>query len=206
MNQISMSDKPNMSETRLVQRCRLGNREAWDEFCENYYPVISFVVSWPKWRFMPDEQEDVIQDVMTELIKALDQFEMACSLKTFVHKISVNACIDRLRNKTTLKRRTNRLQVPLDTIGDDHSGESVSIASDPDMNQETMLLTKERISFIRKALAKLEEHCKELVTLRYLIELSFAEIAEKTGVKKNTLVVQLKRCMMRLFKMVEGEI
>ncbi len=206
MVQLSMTDKLSTNEARLVQRCRLGHREAWEEFCESYYPVISYVASWPKWRFQPDEQEDVIQDVLTELIKALDQFEMACSLKTFVHRISVNACISRLRIKTSLKRRTNRLQVQLDTIGEDDLKETVSIASDPNMNQEAMLLAKERISFIRKALSKLEERCKELVTSRYLLELSFAEIAEKTGFKENTLVVQLKRCMMRLFKMIEGEI
>jgi len=201
-----MSDKSDLKETMLVQRCRSGDREAWNEFCEIYYPTISFVVSWPKWRFQPDEREDVIQDVATQLIKALDKFEMVCSLATFVQRVSVNACITRLRRKTTLKRRTHLFQVPLDTIGDGSPQESASIASNPDTNQESMLLAKERISFVRKALAKLEERCKELITLRYLMELSFVEIAEKTGLKENTLVVHLKRCLMRLFKMIEGEI
>jgi RNA polymerase sigma factor (sigma-70 family) len=201
-----MSDKTGMKDVALLQRCRSGDREAWDEFCELYYPMISFVVAWPKWRFQPDEQVDVIQDVVTQLIKALGKFEMACSLTTFVHWVSIIACISRIRKKTTLKRRTNLLQVPLDTIGDGRPQESVSLASNPDTNQESMLLAKERISFVRKALAKLEEPCKELITLRYLMELSFAEIAEKTGLKANTLVVQLKRCLMRLFKMIEGEI
>jgi len=201
-----MSHNPDELEKSLVERCRSGDREAWDLLFETHYPTISAVASWRKWRFQPEDQEDIIQEILAEVVKALNSFEQACSLSTFVHRISVNTCITCLRRKAALKRRSSQLQTPLDMVGSGDDPGAVQLKANPESGPEELLLAKERVSFLRNALAALEERCKELITLRYLMELSFAEIAERTGAKTNTLVVQLKRCLNRLFKMIEGEI
>ncbi len=193
-------------EKSLVMRCRSGDRHAWDLLLETHYPRISAVVSWRKWGFRPDEQEDIIQEALAEIIKALNGFEQACSLGTFVHTISVNTCVTCLRRKTALKRRASLLQTPVDTVGDGDERGAVQLSANSGSGPEDLLLAKERVSFLQKALDELEARCKELITLRYLMELSFSEMADRTGAKTNTLVVQLKRCLNRLFKMIEGEI
>jgi RNA polymerase sigma factor (sigma-70 family) len=72
-------------------------------------------------------------------------------------------------------------------------------------NPEDLLIRSETIQRVGKALARLNERCRELVRDRYFSELSFLEIAEKTGIKENSLVVQLKRCLVRLLGILEGE-
>ena len=201
-----MSGNPAENERLMVEQCRLGDRRAWDEFFHTHYHTISSVVSWKKWRFLPEEREDVVQDVVSEVIKSIRTFDMGCSVTTFVYRIALNTCVTRLRYKTAQKRRTDFLKVHLDSVVNDEDHDSVQVSANPATDPEASLLAAEKASFLRKALASMEDRCRELVTLRYLMELSFGEITEKLGVKQNTLVVQMKRCLARLFKMVEGVI
>jgi RNA polymerase sigma factor (sigma-70 family) len=198
-----MSHNLDENERLLVARCKAGDRQAWDDFFGAHYRTISSVVSWRKWHFSPEEQEDVTQDVVAEVIKSMKHFGLACMVSTFVYKISVNTCVTHLRYKTALKRKTSLCQVPLDPVGNGDQAGAMQVAAPQDSNPEALLLSREKTSLIRKALAALEARCKELVTLRYLLEYSIAEIAEKIGVKQNTLVVQLKRCLLRLHKAVQ---
>jgi RNA polymerase sigma-70 factor (ECF subfamily) len=182
----------------LVQRCLASDEEAWNELFSTHANTISFVGSWRKWGFRPDEVEDVKQDIMHEIVRSLDGFAFRSSLRTFVYKISVNTCIARLRKRTALKRIPDGDCVSLDTIGVANDEDSVRIQTSRLKNQEEILSERETISLLRHSLASLGEGCRRLIRLRYWSELSFREIARILEAKENTLVVQLKRCLARL--------
>ena len=53
----------------------------------------------------------------------------------------------------------------------------------------------ELVSRLRVALKNLSSRCTQLITLRYLEELSFKEIGEIVGSSENTVTVQTRRCL-----------
>lgn len=193
------------SERILLNRCLTGDRDAWEDFCKCYYGTIASIASWKKWKFDPQDLEDVTQDILIELIRSLRNFEFKSDLRTFVYKIAVRTCIARLRKKTTLKRSSSSVPVPIDPIESATEANWGHICIENAKNQEELLLEKETIHRIRKALFRLEEYCKELIKQRYFAEIPFSEIARKTGVKTNTLVIQLKRCLIRLLSILNEE-
>lgn len=190
-------------ERLLVARCLTGDQAAWEAFVDAHYCAIVSVVSWKKWRFDTQEIEDVTQEVMAEIVKALKTFEFKSNLGTFVYRIAVNTCGGNLRKKTAIKRRLYSAQVALDPIESGADRQRMEICVNPGRNQEEALLEQEELFSLKKALFKLDEQCKNLIRQRYFSDSSFEEISRRTGIKTNTLVVQLKRCLARLLTVLK---
>lgn len=190
-------------ERALVGRCLAGEGQAWESFLSGYYRTIWSIVSWRKWGFDSAEKEDVTQDVLEALIRSLGNFEFKARVNTFVYRISISTCIAHLRKKTALKRGAASRHLPIDPISSECDDPEIHIHGNPCRNPEELLQRRESLIQIKQALARLEEKCRELVDSRYLKELSFREIADMTGVKENTLVVNLRRCLLRLFDLLQ---
>jgi RNA polymerase sigma factor (sigma-70 family) len=207
----SMNDQAALSycldegEKLLVTKCLTGNQNAWDEFFEGHYGTISSVVSWKKWRFIAHEVEDITQEIVLEIIKSLKTFQFKSNLNTFVYRIAINTCIAHIRKKTAGKRKLQTNEVAVDHIESGTSEDYARICINPGKNQEELLLEEETFSLLKKALFKLEERCKELIEKRYFLDASFQEIALATGIKPNTLIVQLKRCLARVMRLMNEE-
>ncbi|MCA1960312.1 MAG: sigma-70 family RNA polymerase sigma factor [Desulfomonile sp.] len=192
-------------ERRLVALCLTGDRKAWDEFFDANYRTISSVVAWRRWGFTPAEAEDVTQDIFEAIIKSLKGFEFRSKLSTFVYKISVSICIARLRKRAALKRGSGRAELPIDPFMETMEIDTTTTRGGSLDNPEDLLIRRESIFAVGKALTGLNERCRELIRFRYFNELSFQEISEITGLKENSLVVQLKRCLARLFGILQAE-
>jgi len=190
-------------ERSLIDRCLQGDSRAWDRVMELHYPRIAGIVRWPKWKFDPREMEDVTQEALEEIVKSLKGFKLQSGLGTFVYKIVVNICIEQIRKKTAAKRVAQC--VPLDPVSADRDESGTHIPRNPDPNQEEMLMAQERLGLLKRALSSLDERCRELVRLRFFEELSFQEIAARLHTKQNTLVVQLKRCLLRVLRQFQTE-
>lgn len=201
--QILMDSARDREERSLIGKCLRGDNVAWDRLVELHYPKIAGIVRWPKWKFDRHEIEDVIQEALEEVVKSLKGFKFQSALGTFVHTITVNTCIEQIRKKTAAKR--DALCMGLDSVGADCEDPDIHIPRSFDGNQEELLLGKEQIGLLKRALATLDKRCKELVRFRFFEDLSFQEIAERLNTKQNTLVVQLKRCLLRILKQFQTE-
>lgn len=190
-------------EESLVGRCLAGDAPAWESFLNSNYRTIWSIVSWRKWGFDAAEKEDVTQDVLEELIKSLGNFEFRARINTFVYRISVTTCIAHLRRKTALKRGANSRHLSIDPVTAEGDDLEIHTQGNPFGNPEELLLKRESLARMKQALAHLEAKCRDLIRFRYFKELSFRDIADKTGVKENTLVVNLRRCLLRLFDLLQ---
>lgn len=190
-------------EKSLVGRCLAGDGPAWEAFLNGHYRTIRSIVSWRKWGFDAAEREDVTQDVLEALIRSLGNFEFKSRVNTFVYRISISTCIARLRKKTALKRGADSRHISIDPVTGDGDNPEIHACGNPVGTPEELLLRMESLSLVKQALARLEAKCRELIRFRYFKELSFREIAGKTGVKENTLVVNLRRCLLRLFDLLQ---
>lgn len=190
-------------ERSLIEKCLRGDGSAWDRLIDLHYPRIAGIVRWPKWKFDRHELEDVIQETLEQVVKSVKTFKFQSALETFIYKVTVNTCIEQIRKRTAAKRDVSC--IPLDVIQTDCEKPDAHIPRSPDRNQEDLLLRLEQIGLLRQALESLDKQCKDLVRYRFFEEISFQEIAAKLNIKQNTLVVQLKRCLLRILRQFQTE-
>jgi RNA polymerase sigma factor (sigma-70 family) len=196
---------PEDAEKSLVKRCLAGEREAWDTLIEAHFRTISSIVAWKKWGFDCAEVEDVRQDILEAVIKSLKTFEFRSRLSTFIYRVSVSSCIAHLRRKTASKRGGGgAITVSMECGEEPGKNNAIFDGLSITKNPEKLLIDQEGLRAMRGALARLDERCRELIRFRYYEELSFSEIAAMTRAKENTLVVMLKRCLLRLLEYVKA--
>jgi len=140
-----------------------------------------------------EDVEDITQSAFVSLATALNNFDCAQSLPRFVCVITERVAIDEFR-KWKAARRNAESQTGQPEFELAVSPETNSDIDLPDRKMERA----ERASCLGAAMKELDSSCRELLTLRYLKDLSYKEIAERFGVSENTLTVQARRCLEKL--------
>jgi RNA polymerase sigma factor (sigma-70 family) len=177
----------------LVQQCLSGSREAWNEFYNRFWMLVSKAVR-TKTRCKESDVQDLVQSVFLALCTSLKNYESRYPLSRFVWIVSERVCIDELRKSTAAKR--GKATVPVNHHnGDDESAAIVLSSVD---TQEQQLADAQVKQMLMAAFKRLGGKCQQLIRLRYLQELSFKEIASLLGVKEKTLAVQAGRCLREL--------
>jgi RNA polymerase sigma-70 factor (ECF subfamily) len=115
----------------------------------------------------PEEAADALQDALISALRGAAGYRGDAAVTTWLHRIVVNACLDRMR------RRRSRPTVPLG----DHE---VLEPSDPAGVREARL-------DLRRALARLPEGQRMAVVLVDLEDLSVSETAQLLGVAEGTV-------------------
>ncbi len=130
-------------------------------------------------RFIANDLEDLEQDILTSLVVGLanDRFQYESRFETYVSRMVHFKCIDRMR---AASRRQWVNVEDLDLVNEDTS------ALDAIQRQQASQLA------LRVA-ARLGERCRDLWRM-IRSGLSYAEMAERTGVAPGTLRVRVSRC------------
>jgi RNA polymerase sigma-70 factor (ECF subfamily) len=177
-------------DVRLVRECLTGSQDAWATFYGRFVGLMK-AVAHRKAGLSPEDTEDAVQTAFLELVDALPSYDSSQSLPRFVGLVMERALIDRHRKATAAKRDADvELTDAWETKAD------ASLESEP--NQETLLEKAESAAEVRKALDALEGGCRDLISMRFIEELSFAQIAQRIGVTENTAAVKTGRCVSRL--------
>jgi RNA polymerase sigma-70 factor (ECF subfamily) len=114
------------------------------------------------------EAEEIAQEAFIKVWKALPRYRVEAKFRTWLYRIVVNLCYDRLPK---LKRDFNALDSAA-TLDDEPA---------PNPGPEHILISNEQRSDLHQAIDSMPEAYRLLVTLRHLQEMSYAEIAEVTG-------------------------
>ncbi len=116
------------------------------------------------------DTEEVVQDTFVRIWKNLSRFNHEMRFSTWLYKIAVNLCYDRMRS---LKFRMNH--VPLNIDG-------LAIRNLPSQeNIETNYVNREMAGIIRYLTDRLSPQQRIVFSLSELEDLSVAEISEITG-------------------------
>jgi RNA polymerase sigma factor (sigma-70 family) len=176
----------------LVRQCLAGSEAAWQEFYSRFIGLMRSVVK-KRYILCKEDVEDITQSAFVSLSTALNNFDYEQSLPRFVCVITERVAIDEYRKRSAARRNAEAQarQPELDLVV---SSEARSDIDSPDQQIERA----EMASCLGAALKELDPSCRELLTLRYLKDLSYKEIAETFGVSENTLTVQTRRCLEKL--------
>ena len=165
-----------MNELLLISRARGGDRDAFGELVEQYRDNVYRLA----YRMCGNayDADEAAQEAFVAAWRALPNFRGDAKFSTWLYRLTTNAAID-------VMRREKRHQ----TVGD---GEMVDLADDADSPQETVERTEQQEA-VQKALATLSEEYREVLLLRYMEELDYAEIAEVLQLPSGTVKSRINR-------------
>ena len=165
-----------MNELLLISRARGGDREAFGALVEQYRDNVYRLA----YRMCGNayDADEAAQEAFVAAWRALPNFRGDAKFSTWLYRLTTNAAID-------VMRREKRHQ----TVG---NGEMVDLADDADSPQETVERTEQQEA-VQKALATLSEEYREVLLLRYMEELDYAEIAEVLQLPSGTVKSRINR-------------
>ncbi|MFM0204990.1 RNA polymerase sigma factor [Paraburkholderia fungorum] len=133
------------------------------------------------------EAEDVAQEVFVRIWKQASRWrEGEAKVDTWVHRVALNLCYDRLRG---------RREVPHDDLPDE---------IDPAALPDAMLETRDRDERVRAALAALPARQREALVLNYYQEMSNLDAAALMGITVDALESLLARARRNLRAQLAG--
>ena len=174
----------------LVGKCLEGSKAAWDEFYDRYLPLVRKVIH-SRLRCSEPDMQDMVQNVFLAIYTALGAYDHRYPLSKFVWVVGERICIDEYRKGAASKRDGEHVSVNHHDHGDE---DATMVRSDIDP-QDDQVATAELVCLLRLAFRRLGDRCRELLSLRYIEELSFKEIVPILGAKEKTLAVQAGRCL-----------
>jgi RNA polymerase sigma-70 factor, ECF subfamily len=153
-----------------------GDRRAFGELVQRHRDRLWAVAI----RTLGDREEaaDAVQDALISAYRAADRFRGDSAVTTWLHRIVVNACLDRAR------RRQSRPTVPLPEVET-----AVRAAAEPDRDTGVV---------VRAALAQLPPEQRAALVLLDIEGYSVAEIAEMLGIAEGTVKSRCARGRARL--------
>ncbi len=136
------------------------------------------------------EAEDAAQEAFVRGYKGLKDFRLDAKFSTWMYRIAVNVCKNKLASRSWRESRRNVALEAADAAVAD--GGSVAAGSAPPSPAHE-LDAKDRRNRIEAAIARLPDEQRELVVLRDIEGRSYEEIAEATGLNSGTVKSRLNR-------------
>jgi RNA polymerase sigma factor (sigma-70 family) len=133
----------------------------------------------------PVLSEDAVQDAMLRAFRSFAQFRGA-SPRAWLFAIVRNCC------RTAQSQASGRVALVVNesSLGDDIA---IDAQPDPGPSPEEEVLRKADVARVRAAIEAMPEPFREAVVLREFEDLSYAEVAEVTGVPIGTVMSRLAR-------------
>jgi RNA polymerase sigma-70 factor (ECF subfamily) len=178
-------------EASLIARLRVGEPGAFEAMVRRYGGRMLAVAR----RLLHNEEDasDAVQDAFLSAFKAAGQFHGQSGLATWLHRITINASLMRLRTRRRLHER------PIDDLlpkfhGDGHFEEPAI----PWPDVPTLLARRETRDAVRQEIDRLPETYRTVLVLRDLEGLDTEETAGLLGESTSTVKSRLHRARQAL--------
>ena len=114
---ITPSDRleANRVDRDIVARCRRDEPGAFEELYKRHGSRV-YTVAYRMTGSAADA-EDLVQDVFLQVFRRLNSFRGEAAFGTWIHRISVNACLDYARSKQGRRQRATDSVDDLDALG-----------------------------------------------------------------------------------------
>ena len=179
------------TEQHLIQSAQKGDQEAFAVLVTQHQRYVYNLAL----RVLKSEEEalDLAQETFVRAWTALPNFRGQSQFRTWLYRIVTNLCYNRLPN---LRRSLNEL-------GDDVIAEipETEIAFD---NPAHGFESRELRSYLHRAIDRLDENYRLLISLRYQNELSYEEIATMLNLPLGTVTTGLFRAKEQLRRALES--
>ena len=170
-------------EKVLVSKSKQGDKAAFEELVKKFsryvYTTAFFILR------DTHEAEDVSQEVFVKVYLSIKGFRGLSSFKTWIRKLTVNTCIDKLR----LRSKTKDRKVSLDKMTEEYEVVFTKFSQ----NLEKNFFNKETVKEVLKNIVNLDENYRIPLILRDLQDYSYREISELIGKPIGTVKTNIHR-------------
>jgi RNA polymerase sigma-70 factor, ECF subfamily len=175
------------NESDLVERCRLGDEDAFQELVDRYKDLVFALIA----RTVPDRSraEDIAQDVFLRIHRGLPYFRGEARLSTWIYRIVANVCLqDHTRGRPSV------------SLDDDRHASLAPSGSDRQFGD---LELRDRLE---KAVARLPANYRLLIAAHYLKGVNYEDLADALQLPLGTVKTQLYRAKQQLRRLLETEL
>jgi RNA polymerase sigma-70 factor, ECF subfamily len=183
----------------LIVQAQAGNPQALTALIQGQqHYVYSIAMSVLK---NPEDAADLTQDAFIRLFRALPQYNGESRFTTWLYRLVVNMGRDELRKRgrqVPLVPPTEEADEELDPMG--------SVADDDRWADPALALeSQETRRQVRNALTQLEEHYRLVLTLYYIDDMKYQDIAEVLDIPLNTVKSHIRRGKERLAAILQAQ-
>ena len=185
------------TEQELVARAREGDERALEQLvADNEKRVYNLC---RRLAGNPEDGAELAQEAFLNAWRGLPRFQGESSFATWLYRLASNACIDFLRREK--RRRSLSMTVSLDDETCERQAELPDQRSTPEQHLERQELRRA----IRDGLQRLSEEHRQVLVMREVSGLSYAEIGQVLGLEPGTVKSRIARARLALRKALESE-
>lgn len=182
-----------MTDEELVESYAEGNNSAFEVLLSRHQQsLFGYIIYTVRNRDMAD---DIFQDTFIKAITTIKQgkYTESGKFRAWITRIAHNLIIDYFRQERNENTVSNN----------EYEFDLFNNSSLCDDNIETTLVKNQVLSDVKKLVDFLPESQREVLNMRYYEDLSFKEIADKTGVSINTALGRMRYAILNMRKMAD---
>ena len=170
-----------LTDAELVERCRAGDAEAWNELVERFSRYV-YAVCVKGFRLGEPDAEDAYQEVFTRVYTHLDSLRDDAAVRAWIAQLTRRVCLDSIA-------RSGREQPTAEPVSDDV--------------QDALAEIDEAFS-LRDALTTLPEACQDILDRFFARDQSYRTISSELDLPPGTIASRIARCLRKLREELEG--
>lgn len=183
-----------VDDRALVRRMQDGDAAAFGEIVRRHQHKVFHVAL----RLMRDEASasDVMQDAFVQVFRKIRQFQFESAFSTWLHRVTVNAALMRLR--AAHNKHESSFEDASPRYGD--HGQLVEPIDDWSAAVDDVVIRRDLCTHAARAVDALPELYRSVFVLRELEDLSTEEVAKALGITVPMVKTRLHRARLRLRK------
>ena len=181
----------------LVKKTLAGSEQAFVKLFKHYKDRVYSIA----YRIMKNEveAEDVVQDTFISAYRNLSKFKFKAQFYTWLYRIAVNKCYERLRKKK------NKKEYSIDDDIQTETGPLKPQISDNWANDPSITLENDELrSVLNNAISSLPEKYRTVLTLKEIDNLKNKEIGKILGITLPAVKARLHRARLKVQKKINS--
>lgn len=185
-----------MTDEQLVELHLKGDSSGMEVLYDRYFDRI-YRLAYSKLRNEHDAQ-DAVSAVFFKLVRAIDSFRGESKFSTWIYTVANNAILDMIR------RKRPSISIDADVTAD--NGESMTWELEDDSpGPEDQVVDDDYARYVYSKLDYLPEGQRSVIELRYFMELSYQDIADRLGIELGTVKSRINRAVAALRALVSKD-
>lgn len=185
-----------LTDEQLVELHLSGDPRGMEVLYDRFFDRI-YRLAYAKLRNDSDAQ-DAVSAVFLKLVRSIDSFRGESKFSTWIYTVANNAIMDMIR------RRRTTLSIDADIETDD--GDSIAREfEDRSPGPEQQAVDEDFARFVYSKLDELPERQRAVIELRFFMELSYQDIADRLGIELGTVKSRINRAVAALRAIVNRD-